>query len=156
MGCHSHSTAVLYQQGLPFSPGIHQLLEKAIRERAFPAASVAVLYRGELVALRGFGRHTYDPAAPPVTAETIFDIASVSKVTATTTAAAILFERGQLDLDSNVPGRDDLTIRGLLTHTSGLPAYLKLFERTSDRENLLEACLRHAAGGRAQYPHRVQ
>ena len=73
-----------------------------------------------------------------MTAETIFDIASVSKVTATTTAAAILFERGQLDLDSNVPRRDDLTIRGLLTHTSGLPAYLKLFERTSDRDELLK------------------
>jgi CubicO group peptidase (beta-lactamase class C family) len=115
----------------------YQLLDEAIAARSFPAASIAVLSHGELIALRGFGRQTYDPSSPPVTAETIFDLASVSKVVATTTAAAILSERGLLQLDSTVPERDDLTIRGLLTHTSGLPAYVKLFERTRDRTELL-------------------
>jgi CubicO group peptidase (beta-lactamase class C family) len=116
---------------------------------------VAVLYRDELLALRGFGRQTYDPTAPAVTAETIFDLASVSKVVATTTMAAVLSERGKLDLDGRVPGREDLTIRGLLTHTSGLPAYIKLFEKTRDRDELLKLAyatpLEVAAGSRTEY-----
>lgn len=132
-----------------------KVLEDAIAQRAFPAASVAVLYRDEIVGLRGFGRHTYDLGAPPVSAQTIFDIASVSKVVATTTAAAILFERGKLELDGKVPGRDDLTIRGLLTHTSGLPAYIKLYEKTTDRAQLLKLAyatpLEAAPGTRTEY-----
>jgi len=133
----------------------YKIVEDAIAARAFPAASVAVLYRDELIALRGFGRQTYAPSAPAVTAETIFDLASVSKVVATTTMAAILCERNKLDLDDAVPGRDDLTIRGLLTHTSGLPAYIKLFEQTRDREELLKLAfatpLEVAAGTRTEY-----
>jgi len=142
------------QQAHRFRTG-YNLIEEAIGARVFPAASVAVLYRDELVALRGFGRHTYDPDAPAVTAETIFDLASVSKVVATTTMAAILYEQGKLVLDAKVPGREDLSIRGLLTHTSGLPAYIKLFEKTSDRAELLKLAyatpLEVAAGSRTEY-----
>lgn len=133
----------------------YKVIEDAIAARAFPAASVAVLYREELIALRGFGRHTYDPAASAVTAETIFDLASVSKVLATTTMAAMLYERGKFDLDGKVPGRDDLTIRGLLTHTSGLPAYIKLFEQTRYRDELVKLAystpLEFAPGIRTEY-----
>lgn len=114
-----------------------RIMEDAIRARAFPAASVAVLYRDDLIALSARGRQTYSPASLPISPATIFDLASVSKVVATTTAAAIMVERGLLDLDSPVPGRADLTIRTLLTHTSGLPAYIKFFERTRSRDELL-------------------
>jgi CubicO group peptidase (beta-lactamase class C family) len=155
--CYTHKlpfTLNYGQQGHRFRVA-YEVLQEAINARAFPAASVAVLSHDELIALRGFGRHTYDPSSPPVSAETIFDLASVSKVVATTTAAAILFERGLLHLDSTVPGRDDLTIRGLLTHTSGLPAYVKLFERTRDRGELLELAyatpLEAAPGTRTEY-----
>jgi CubicO group peptidase (beta-lactamase class C family) len=90
-----------------------------------------------------------------VTAETIFDLASVSKVVATTTMAAILYERGVLGLDGKVPGRNDRSIRGLLTHTSGLPAYIKLFEKTRDRDELLKLAyatpLEAAVGTRTEY-----
>jgi serine-type D-Ala-D-Ala carboxypeptidase len=120
------------------------IIEESIAERAFPAASIAVLYRNELIALRAFGRYTYDSDSTLVSPATMFDIASVSKVVATTTAAAILFERGALDLDSTVPGRPDLTLRGLLTHTSGLPPYIKLFQQTRDRDELLR--LAYATG----------
>jgi CubicO group peptidase (beta-lactamase class C family) len=132
-----------------------QQLKQSIAERDFPGASVAVLYRGELIALRAFGRYTYDPDSTLVSPATIFDIASVSKVMATTTAAAILHERGLFALDSTVPGRPDLTLRGLLTHTSGLPAYIKLFLQTRDREELLRlACatpLEAPSGSRTEY-----
>jgi serine-type D-Ala-D-Ala carboxypeptidase len=130
-----------------------RILDDAISQHSFPAAVVSVLYRGNLIALRSFGRFTYDPYAPAVQFDTIFDLASVSKVVATTTAAAILCERGQLDLDSCVGEiasefqtkdvrRAEVTLRHLLTHTSGLPAYVRLFETCCTREELLRAAYR--------------
>lgn len=117
---------------------------------AFPAAAVAVALRGQLIALKGFGSFTYDQHAPEVSADTIFDLASVSKVVATTPMAMILYERGDLDLDMPVrnvipefagedPRRDEVTIRMLLSHSSGLPAYEKLFEKARTRDDLLRA-----------------
>jgi CubicO group peptidase (beta-lactamase class C family) len=127
-------------------------LRKAIHERAFPGCAVSVLHRGQLVALKGLGRFTYEVGSPAVEADTIFDLASVSKVVATTPMAMLLYERGQLDLEAPVvsllpefagddPRRDLVTVRMLLAHSSGLPAYERLFERTHSREELLHAAL---------------
>jgi serine-type D-Ala-D-Ala carboxypeptidase len=131
------------------------ILEDAIAQHAFPAASVSVVYRGDMVAFAGFGRFTFEPDSPTVPPFTIFDLASVSKVVATTTMAAILWERHQLDLDMLVPGRNDLNIRGLLTHTSGLPAYKRLFDQAHDRKHLLDLAyampLEAAPGSRTEY-----
>ncbi|MGZ4787626.1 MAG: serine hydrolase domain-containing protein, partial [Terriglobales bacterium] len=126
-----------------------RLLEEGIANRAFPAASVAVLQSDNLLALRSFGRYTYEPDSPAVTPDTIFDLASVSKVVATTTAAAILYERSSFslddcvaDLDPRFSGHDirryDVTVRQLLTHTSGLPAYVRLFEHAGTCDELLD------------------
>ncbi len=132
-----------------------RILKNAIDERAFPGASVAILHRGQLVASRAFGRFTFTPDSTHVTPDTIFDIASVSKIVATTTMAAILHERDVLDLDGKIPARDDLTIRNLLTHTSGLPAYIKLFQQTRDRNELLRLAyatpLEATPGSRTEY-----
>ena len=125
-------------------------LRGAISAHAFPAASVAVTSQGKLVALKSFGRFTFDRKSSEVTPQTIFDLASVSKVIATTPMAMILYERGNLDLEMPVrhvmpefagedPRRDEVTIRMLLAHSSGLPAYEKLFERVRTREQLLRA-----------------
>jgi CubicO group peptidase (beta-lactamase class C family) len=126
------------------------VIQKAIGHRAFPAASVAVTHRGTLVALRAFGCFTFEPDSPAATTASIFDLASVSKVVATTTAAMILYERGLLDLDAPVvaivpefaesdPRRREVTVRMLLAHSSGLPAYEKLFLKATTREDLLAA-----------------
>ncbi len=128
------------------------VLQQAIREHAFPGCAVSVLHRGKLVALKGLGCFTYEADSPPVQAETIFDLASVSKVVATTPMAMVLYERGQLDLDApissllpefagNDPRRDEVTVRMLLAHSSGLPAYERLFERTRTRQELIHAAL---------------
>jgi serine-type D-Ala-D-Ala carboxypeptidase len=103
-----------------------------------------------MVALKGFGRFSYDPDSPQVTAETIFDLASVSKVVATTAMAMILYERGLLDLDMPAIGavpefarkdsrKTDITFRMLLAHSSGVPAYEKLFLKAKSRDDLLAA-----------------
>jgi CubicO group peptidase (beta-lactamase class C family) len=126
------------------------VLDEAITARAFPAASIAVTHRGKLVALRAFGRFTYDSASPAPMPGTLFDLASVTKVIATTTMAMILYQRGLLDLEMPViavvgefagedPRRDEVTLRMLLAHCSGLPAYEKLFLTAHTREELLVA-----------------
>ena len=128
------------------------VLTKAIEDRAFPAASVAVTYRGKLVALKSFGRFTYEPDSPEVTNASIFDLASVSKVVATTTAAMILYQRGLLDLETPVVAilpefdgddrrRREITLRMLLAHSSGLPAHQKFYLTAKTRDELSAAAL---------------
>jgi serine-type D-Ala-D-Ala carboxypeptidase len=139
-----HKTA---EQDTRFSAAF-SVLTNAIDTRAFPACSVAVTHHGELVAHKAFGRFTYDPSALEVTPPTIFDLASLTKVVATTAMAMILYERGVLDLEASVTAvvpefvgadarRAEVTFRMLLAHSSGLPAYEKLFLRASNREDLL-------------------
>jgi CubicO group peptidase (beta-lactamase class C family) len=127
------------------------VLREAIAERAFPAASVAVAVQGRLVASKAFGRFTYEAESPEPRPTTLFDLASLTKVVATTPMAMLLYQRGLLDLDAAVaavvpefvtdakrdPRRRDVTFRMLLTHSSGLPAYEKLFLQARTRDELL-------------------
>jgi len=138
-----------------FSPAF-SILDTAIADHVFPAASVAVTLRGRLIALKAFGRFTYesDPIGKrSVTVETLFDLASLTKVVATATTAMILYERGMLELEAPVAGvipeflavagpdprRHEVTFRMLLAHSSGLPAYEKLFLKHRTRDKLLQA-----------------
>jgi len=129
-----------------------ELLSHAVADHAFPGASVAVTHNGKLVCLRAVGRFAYDQESPEVTTASIFDLASLTKVVATTTMAMILYERGLLDLEMSVasvlrdfagddPRRPEITFRMLLAHSSGLPAYEKLFLRARTRDELLAAAL---------------
>ena len=127
------------------------ILREAVGAHAFPGAAVAVTYRGEVIALKGIGRFTYAPDSSPVEATTIYDIASVTKVVATTTMAMLLYEQGALDLNAKIvdffpdfatePGKNRVTVRMLLAHSSGLPAYEKLFQRAKTRDELLKLAL---------------
>ncbi len=149
------------------------ILEKAIEARTFPACSLAVTFRGELAAHKALGRFTYDLASPLVATTTLFDLASLTKVVATTTMAMLLYERGVLDLEAPVTAivpefaeglcpegnhdvqRREVTLRMLLAHSSGLPAYEKLFLRAPTRDELLRASfttpLTATPGSRAEY-----
>jgi CubicO group peptidase (beta-lactamase class C family) len=142
------------------------VLRRAIGQRAFPGASVAITQSGNLLALEGLGRYTYDPASPAVTAETIFDLASVTKVIATAAMAMLLFDRGLLDLAAPVieilpeftssdPRRSQVTLRMLLAHSSGLPAYERLFLRANTKEALIRDALtvplKYDPGTHAEY-----
>jgi CubicO group peptidase (beta-lactamase class C family) len=124
------------------------VLQQGIKEKAFPGASVAVAHQGKLVALKGLGHFTYSKFASRVRPHTIYDLASLTKVVASTAMSMILYERGKFHLDQKVvevlpefAGRDarrwQVTFRMLLAHSSGLPAYVKLFETSQDREELL-------------------
>jgi CubicO group peptidase (beta-lactamase class C family) len=142
------------------------VIEAAIEARAFPAACISVTHNGTLAALKAFGHFTYEPNSTSVDDETIFDLASVSKVVATTTMAMILYERGLLDLDAPIAGtlpefpggdrkRERVTFRHLLAHSSGLPGYEKLFLRAPTKKDLLQQAfsvsLKNDPGSHAEY-----
>jgi CubicO group peptidase (beta-lactamase class C family) len=129
------------------------VIKRGIAHRAFPGASVAVVHSGVLVALEGFGRFTYESSSPRANSDTIYDLASLTKVVSTTAMAMILYDRGLLHLDMPVvellpnfaaedDRRSEVTVRMLLTHTSGLPAYERLFLRFVTRDKLLAAAIK--------------
>jgi CubicO group peptidase (beta-lactamase class C family) len=142
------------------------ILSNAVKMRAFPGAAFAVLHRGETVLQGSVGRFTYEDASEGVTLSTVFDLASVTKVVATTAMAMLLFERGHLDLRQPVIAhladfaaadlrRKQVTVEMLLAHSSGLPAYVRLFEQAQDRTSLLRLAyqtpLETDPGTRAEY-----
>lgn len=143
------------QQLRPVEPGevgmspegiqnIRAVVERAIAEGVTPGASVLVVRRGAVVLQEGFGRLTYDGDAPAVTPETIYDLASLTKVVGTTTLVMLLVEEGALDISLPVSAylpefldqapsgeerirRAGVTVTDLLAHCSGLPAWIQFY-----------------------------
>jgi serine-type D-Ala-D-Ala carboxypeptidase len=128
------------------------ILEEAIADRGFPGAAFAVTSGNEILTTGFAGRFTYEADSPEILPETIFDLASVTKVVAGTAMAMILYDREKLDLSHKVADvvpefagaggdyrRRQITFRMLLAHSSGLPAYVRLFEKTRGRNALLQA-----------------
>jgi CubicO group peptidase (beta-lactamase class C family) len=133
----------------------YRVLEEAIAARAFPGCAFGVLAGGKVALKDALGRFTYDPESPVVVAETLFDVASVTKVVATTAAAMLLVQRQEIDVDALlgdllpgfVVGRDPgdpartITLKHLLAHNSGLPGYVEFFRTAATPESLFRACL---------------
>jgi serine-type D-Ala-D-Ala carboxypeptidase len=111
---------------------IERVIERGIKAGGYPGASVIVGRKGAAVYEKGFGRLSWSDNSAPVDAQsTIYDVASLSKVVGTTTAIMILYDEKKIGLDDPVINyiptfgggdKDKVTIRQLLTHTSGLPA----------------------------------
>jgi CubicO group peptidase (beta-lactamase class C family) len=111
---------------------IDRIVARGIKEGGYPGASVVVGRKGAAVWEKGFGTLSWSKTSGNVDAgETVYDLASLTKVVGTTTALMVLYDEGRLDLDAPVvkylPAftggyKDSVTIRHLLTHRSGLPA----------------------------------
>jgi beta-N-acetylhexosaminidase len=128
------------------------VIERAIAEKAFPGATLAVGYRGK-VSVHAFGKLSYDAKAAATSPNTMYDIASLTKVVATTTLVAKLAEGDfavPLDLDAkierylpewasgpNAEWRHKVTVRHLLTHTSGLPAFKEYWRTSKGKQDTL-------------------
>jgi len=128
------------------------IIDSAIENRIFPGAQVAVVHKGKLITSKGFGRHTYDSSSPPVNQESIYDIASLTKVLSATPIAMKLIAQKKLSLEHTVQqfypqftgnGKEDIIIRHLLTHSSGLPAYYQFFldDQISTKDDMLDYIL---------------
>jgi uncharacterized protein YbbC (DUF1343 family)/CubicO group peptidase (beta-lactamase class C family) len=109
--------------------GIEALVQEAIAEKKLPGA-VVVVGRGERILYqKAIGNRALAPSTEPMTLDTIFDLASLTKVVATTTSVMMLVEQGRIRLSDRVSsyipgferyGKADITVRHLLTHASGL------------------------------------
>lgn len=151
--------------GSPPSPGqrlapVEELVERAVSQGVFPGAVLVVGQGDEIVLARGFGRQTYDEDAPPIDLDTFYDLASLTKVIATTTLAMILVDEARLDLDAPVVrylppfgqnGKGQIRVRDLLLHCSGLPpvfpggfpSYATTHRLPRDRAAIVEAVCAH-------------
>jgi uncharacterized protein YbbC (DUF1343 family)/CubicO group peptidase (beta-lactamase class C family) len=105
------------------------VVRDAIDNREVPGAVVLVWHDGQVLYRKAIGNRSVDPRSEPMTTDTIFDIASLTKVVCTTTAVMQLVQRGEVRLNDPVGkyladfsknGKDDVTVRDLLTHFSGL------------------------------------
>jgi CubicO group peptidase (beta-lactamase class C family) len=123
---------------------IDRVVRRGISEGGYPGAAVVVGRRGAAALQRGYGRLGWPTTSAFVDPEaTIYDLASLTKVVGTTTAAMILFDEGRLDLDAPVSSylpafsggaKDRVTVRHLLTHHSGLPAGKQLWRQALNRD----------------------
>jgi len=119
------------------------IVQEAIHDRQIPGAVLLVWHDGEVIYRKAFGNRWLEPRREPMTVDTIFDIASLTKVVATTTALMQLVQRGEVRLNDPVAkyipefaqnGKEDVTVRNLLTHYSGLPEDLDLAQPWQGRE----------------------
>jgi CubicO group peptidase (beta-lactamase class C family) len=126
------------------------VLRSGVAARVFPGASVEVGTAASVAWREQIGSLAYEPDALRVSADTVFDLASLTKVVVTATAAMRLVEHGVLALDAPVSEYEPrcraghlsaVTVRDLLEHASGLPAWAPLFRSQEDRQSMLSAVM---------------
>jgi len=140
------------------------LVESAIADRVFPGCQIVVRQRGKTLLARAYGRETYASDAAAITLDTRYDLASLTKVVATTGVAMALYAQRKLDLDADVTAlvpefvagkTAKVTSRNLLTHTSGLPAWKPIYKQAKSPEQaralVLATALETEPGSRYKY-----
>jgi CubicO group peptidase (beta-lactamase class C family) len=132
------------------------VLADAIASHGFPGCAFGVLAAGQPVVVDSLGRFTYEPDSPAVQPDTVYDVASLTKVVVTTALAMLLYQQGHLDLEQPlgellpgfVVGREHgnaarkVTLRHLLAHNSGLPGYVEFFRAVDTPVSLFRTCLK--------------
>jgi CubicO group peptidase (beta-lactamase class C family) len=127
---------------------LDSIVREGLAQGAAPGAALAVGRWGRLVILKGYGTLDYAAGSPPVDASTLYDMASLTKVVATTTCAMILEEEGKLDISRTVqsylpefdaPDKAAITVRMLLTHRGGLEAFAPLWREFHGRAEYIAA-----------------
>jgi uncharacterized protein YbbC (DUF1343 family)/CubicO group peptidase (beta-lactamase class C family) len=122
----------------------------AIHNQEVPGAMLLVGHNGHVVYRKAFGYRSLEPRREPMTADTIFDLASLTKVIATNTAVMQLVERGKVRVNEPVAkylpefaanGKEDISIRDLLTHYSGLPPDLDLTQEWRGKDSAYQMAL---------------
>ena len=127
---------------------VDRIIERAIADSVTPGAAIAVGRHGRLVRSRGYGALDYVAGSPAVSDSSLYDLASLTKVVATTTALMTLVDDGEIGLDDTV-GRwlpewsegwkEVVTVRDLLLHRSGLPPFRPFWRELSGRDEIRRA-----------------
>jgi uncharacterized protein YbbC (DUF1343 family)/CubicO group peptidase (beta-lactamase class C family) len=126
---------------------VDAIVKDAIHDQQIPGAVVLIWHNGQVIYRKAFGNRALEPRREPMTLGTIFDIASLTKVVGTTTAVMQLVADGKIRVNETVAkyipefaqnDKEDITIRELLTHFSGLTEDLDLTERWQGRDTALK------------------
>jgi beta-glucosidase-like glycosyl hydrolase/CubicO group peptidase (beta-lactamase class C family) len=144
------STSTPEQEGLAadLPQAVAALLQQAVADRAFPGAVCAVARHGRLVAEIAAGTESWDDGARPVTPALRYDLASLTKIAATTMAVLRLAAAGRLSLDDPVQkwlpaftgtGKERVAVQHLLAHAGGLPAYERYYRQLQGKDAIVAA-----------------
>ncbi|MCX6151766.1 MAG: serine hydrolase [Ignavibacteriales bacterium] len=129
---------------------LDSLMKTALKDSVFPGGVLCVGHNGKIIYKEAFGKFTYDSSSGKMTTDAIFDLASVSKVIGTTTAAMILFDEGKLQLDKKVAdylpqfgnnGKETITVRNLLLHNSGLPEWKPFYKTCKNADEVIHSIM---------------
>lgn len=131
----------------------YDLLSRGVADHAFPGGVIAIGYKADL-SIHPFGRHTYESSSRAVTPDTIYDVASLTKPVVTTTLIAMEVEAGQINLDTPIgnylpewnsgpqpESRSRVTVRHLLTHTSGLAGHVTYYQSLKSKREIIARAL---------------
>lgn len=126
------------------------VINDAIAQRQIPGAVLLVGHDGQIVYRKAYGSRALEPRREPMTIDTVFDCASLTKVLATTTAIMQLWEQGKIRMNDPVAkylpefaqnGKQDITVRQLLVHYSGLPEDLDLATKWEGKDTAFRMAL---------------
>lgn len=129
------------------STKVDKLIYGAIKDSVFPGAVLLISKEGKTIYKNAYGNFTYNKKSSKVTLNTIYDLASLTKVVATTTAAMICIDENLFHLNDKVikyipmfdnNGKEKITIRNLLMHNSGLPAYKRFYKLYSTADEVIK------------------
>jgi beta-N-acetylhexosaminidase len=148
VGNSSYGRGIVINRFTPagFSPewlAIDSIVRDGLVHRAYPGCEVLAVQNGQIKYYKAFGHYEFDPKSLPVNLESIYDLASVTKVSATTVSIMKLYEQGKIGLDNTLGdylpiarGTDkaDLKIRDIMLHQAGLNPYISFYTATVDKK----------------------
>ncbi len=120
---------------------IDRIVENSIKEEVMPGAQVLIARKGKIVWQKAYGKQTYNQEAREIDLQTIYDVASITKVAATLPSIMYLYNEGKIDLDQKASyylpemvgtNKEHITLREILTHQAGLVAYIPFWKETFD------------------------
>jgi CubicO group peptidase (beta-lactamase class C family) len=134
----------LCREAFSGSPALDREIERSIRDKIIPGGVLVVVQNGKVLHRKAYGQRAIEPAPELMTIDTIFDVASLTKIVATTPSIMKLVEQGKIRLHDPVTsylqqfqgGDSGITVRDLLTHFSGLRPDLDLAPPWSGRRSL--------------------
>lgn len=127
---------------------IDDFMLQAVKDSVFPGAVLLIGKNNKIIYNKAFGNFTYEKTSPKTKTNTIFDLASVTKVVATTSAALILSQEGKLNIEDFVyqylpqfseGNKSKIKIKHLLTHQSGLKAFIPFYKKNFNKEQILDS-----------------
>jgi len=118
----------LFAQSFPAAQALDDTIQEAITQGKMPGAVLLIGHDNQIVYRKAYGNRSVVPTTEPMTLDTVFDCASLTKVIATTSSLMKLYEQGRFRLNDKITdyipefqgGKSEVTIRNLLTHFSGL------------------------------------